>query len=70
MNMIGNLTGFFGNLLTGYLFNAGRPELVFIIFACAYWLGTLCWQGVDVTKPLSDLTGTDHSPDPPTRSNP
>src|SRR5262249_20093141 len=49
MNMIGNLAGAIGNLVAGYLFEWNRPELVFVIYACSYWLGTLCWQGVDVT---------------------
>jgi MFS family permease len=27
-------------------------DLVFIVFACSFWFGSLCWMGVDVTKPL------------------
>ncbi len=36
---------------TEYLFQGN--QLLFIIYACSFWLGTLCWQGVDVTKPLT-----------------
>jgi sugar phosphate permease len=28
-------------------------ELVFVIFACSFWVASLCWLGVDVTRPLS-----------------
>jgi sugar phosphate permease len=28
-------------------------QLVFVVFACSFWLGALCWFGVDVTRPLS-----------------
>jgi sugar phosphate permease len=56
MNMIGNLAGAAGNLVAGYLFEWNHPELVFVIYACSYWLGTLCWQGVDVTKPIEDAS--------------
>lgn len=52
MNMIGNLAGAVGGIITGYLFES-RPEWVFVIFACSFWCGTLCWQGVDATERLS-----------------
>jgi sugar phosphate permease len=67
MNMMGNLAGAVGNLVAGELFGkdflfhalgADIPltgsQLLFIIYACSYWLGTLSWQGVDVTKTLAD----------------
>jgi ACS family glucarate transporter-like MFS transporter len=28
-------------------------QLVFVVFACSFWLGSFCWMGVDVTKPLT-----------------
>jgi hypothetical protein len=37
-------------------------ELVFVVFACSFWLGALCWLGVDVTKPVSGpMAQTEHS---------
>jgi sugar phosphate permease len=53
MNMVGNIAGAAGNLVAGYLFHLGNPQLVFLIYACSFALGSLCWLGVDVTKPLS-----------------
>jgi sugar phosphate permease len=53
MNMVGNVAGGVAGLLTGYLFQVQRPELVFIIFAGSFWLGSLCWLGVDVTRPVA-----------------
>jgi len=53
MNMIGSFAGALGNILAGYLFQAKHPEMVFIIYACSFGLAALCWQGVDVTKPLA-----------------
>ncbi|HZT79497.1 MAG TPA: MFS transporter [Gemmataceae bacterium] len=62
MNMVGNLTGAAGNLIAGYLFGQELAlpggvllpgnAVLFVIYACAFWLAALCWQGVDVTKPL------------------
>jgi sugar phosphate permease len=52
MNMIGSFAGAGGNLVAGYLFDAGHIGTVFAIYAGSYWLATLCWQGVDVTKSL------------------
>ena len=57
MNMIGNLAGAVGGILTGYLFES-RPEWVFIIFAISFWCGTLCWQGVDATQRLTHDNGS------------
>ncbi len=54
MNMVSALAGAGGTALAGYLFQHGRPELVFIIFAGVYVLASLCWLGVDVTRRLSD----------------
>jgi len=50
MNMIGNLFGAGGALLTGYLFEQGHHAWVFGIFACSYTLACLCWLNVDATK--------------------
>jgi MFS transporter, ACS family, glucarate transporter len=52
MNMIGNLGGAAGNLIAGHFFDKHQPAAVFVIFAICYWLGVLCWQNVDVTKPI------------------
>ncbi|HEV3263176.1 MAG TPA: MFS transporter [Gemmataceae bacterium] len=57
MNMIGAFAGAGGMLMTGYLFAQGQPGLVFIIYACSFALGSLCWLLVDVTQPLE----ADHS---------
>jgi ACS family glucarate transporter-like MFS transporter len=36
-------------------------ELVFVVFACSFWLGALCWLGVDVTKQVSSpMAGTEN----------
>jgi sugar phosphate permease len=53
MNMIGNIAGGVGMLLAGHLLNTGQATLVFVVFACSFWLGTLCWLGLDVTRPIS-----------------
>jgi MFS family permease len=65
MNMMGNLAGAVGNLIAGAFFGRemiirlfgseitlGGSQLVFSIYACSYWLATLAWQLVDVTKPM------------------
>jgi sugar phosphate permease len=52
MNMIGNLAGAVGVRIAGGLFARGQPDLVFLIFACSFWLGSLCWLAVDVTRPV------------------
>jgi ACS family glucarate transporter-like MFS transporter len=54
MNMIGNLAGAAGSAVAGFYFDklVPQPETVFVIYACSFWLGTICWQGVDVTKPI------------------
>jgi sugar phosphate permease len=54
MNMIGNLAGAVEYLLVGYLFQTGHATVVFVILACGWWLGVLCWLGVDVTRPVVD----------------
>jgi hypothetical protein len=40
--------------MVGQLFDRGRPELVFMIFAGAFALAAICWLGVDVTQRLTD----------------
>jgi sugar phosphate permease len=52
MNMVGNLAGAAGILVTGYLLQTHQLVLIFVIYACSYGLGALCWLGVDVTRPL------------------
>jgi MFS transporter, ACS family, glucarate transporter len=54
MNTISALAGAAGAAIVGYLFRAGRPELVFMIFAGVYVLAAICWLGVDVTHRLAD----------------
>jgi len=81
MNMMGNLAGAVGNLVAGAFFGkaiavpffgteftVSGSQLVFAIYACSYWLATLSWQLVDVTKPLTvtplDIATTDLSKSP------
>jgi sugar phosphate permease len=52
MNMIGNLGATLGALMAGTLLQAGQDAMVFVIFACSFWLASLCWLGVDVTQPI------------------
>ena len=54
MNMISALAGAAGAVMVGYLFEQGRPDLVFMIFAGVYVLAAICWLGVDVTRRLTD----------------
>ncbi|MCI0463409.1 MAG: MFS transporter [Gemmataceae bacterium] len=69
MNTVGNLGGALGALVAGqlmgqrFLLTLGDSEfvllgneLVFIVFACSFWLGALCWLGVDVTHTLEPAT--------------
>lgn len=66
MNMVGNLGAALGTLVAGSLFGktfilySGVHEtvtvlgnnLVFFVFACSFWLASLCWLGIDVTCPI------------------
>jgi sugar phosphate permease len=52
MNMAGAFLGAAGARFAGALFDRGRDEQVFIVFACSYGLAALCWLAVDVAKPL------------------
>jgi sugar phosphate permease len=61
MNMFANVGGALAAVLTGFLLGkvfvvADQTllgnELVFWIFACVYWFASLCWLGVDVTRPV------------------
>jgi ACS family glucarate transporter-like MFS transporter len=52
MNMVGSLAGAAGQSLAGTLFHHGHDKWVFVMFGASFLLGTLCWQGVDVTKPV------------------
>jgi MFS transporter, ACS family, glucarate transporter len=54
MNALSALAGGLGAVMVGYLFDLGRPDLVFTIFAGAFALASLCWLGVDVTQRLTD----------------
>jgi MFS transporter, ACS family, glucarate transporter len=54
MNMLSALAGGLGAVMVGYLFDRGRPDLVFMIFAGAFALAAICWLGVDVTQRLTD----------------
>jgi sugar phosphate permease len=56
MNMVGNLGGAAGMALTGVLLSRQQADLLFIIYACSYALGALCWLAVDATKPLARAT--------------
>jgi sugar phosphate permease len=52
MNMLGNLAAAGGMALAGGLFQREQPHVVFVIFACSFWLASLCWLAVDVTRPV------------------
>jgi MFS transporter, ACS family, glucarate transporter len=70
MNMIGSLMGALGNIVAGSLFGkvfviSGSwtlgneltlhgTNLIFLIYGCSFLVAALCWQGVDVTRTLSD----------------
>jgi MFS family permease len=53
MNMFANFLGAAGNLVAGRLFDDKHPEWVFIIYGCSFALSSLCWLGVDVTRPIT-----------------
>jgi sugar phosphate permease len=53
MNMTGAFAGAVATALVGRLFDAGRAELMFVLFAASWLLGALCWLGVDVSKPIA-----------------
>jgi MFS transporter, ACS family, glucarate transporter len=53
MNMLGAFAGAGGMALAGVLLERQQYELLFLIFACSYGAGALCWLAVDVTRPLS-----------------
>jgi ACS family glucarate transporter-like MFS transporter len=69
MNTIGNLGGALGAVIAGSLLGSefipylpgfsdyvvAGNELVFYIFAGSFWLGSLCWLGIDVTRPLTSV---------------
>jgi ACS family glucarate transporter-like MFS transporter len=57
MNMIGNFGAATGAYIAGSLFGTRvlgfeGNDVVFVVFACALWLGALCWLRVDVTRKL------------------
>jgi nitrate/nitrite transporter NarK len=65
MNMVGNFGAALMAVVVGYLFGqvftvrvGGAAyalvgnTLVFVIFACSFWLAALCWLGVNVERPL------------------
>ena len=70
MNMIGAFAGAGGLLMMGYLFDHGRANLVFVIAACSFALGSLCWLLVDVTKPLEPDHSAAESPILPAEPEP
>ena len=56
------MCGALGALVAGRLFDkevvllgaeVRGNDLLFILFACACWLSSLCWLAVDVTRPAS-----------------
>jgi MFS family permease len=55
MNMMASLTAALAAILTGRLFDWGYLVLPFVIFACSYLLGAMCWLGVDVTKTFDEI---------------
>ncbi|GAB4419102.1 MAG: MFS transporter [Bryobacter sp.] len=55
MNMMGNLAGFTAPVVTGFILEAsgGDYTATFYNSAIAYFLGALCWLGIDSKKPIS-----------------
>jgi len=70
MNMIGAFAGAGGMVMTGYLFKWHQPQLVFVIYACSFALGSLCWLLVDATKPLEPDHSAAESPILPAEPEP
>lgn len=58
MNMMGNFAGFAAPVVIGKVLAAmnGDFTLTFYISAAAYFIGALCWTGINSTKPLDSLT--------------
>jgi nitrate/nitrite transporter NarK len=56
MNMMGNLAGFVGPVVGGYILEAtgGKYEMFLYSMAAMYLIGTLCWPFINPTKPLED----------------
>jgi ACS family glucarate transporter-like MFS transporter len=54
MNMIASLTAAATALVAGYLLQHHQVTLPFLLLAGSYWLGALCWLGVDVTRTLAE----------------
>lgn len=52
MNMIGQFAGAAGMAIAGAMLHRGHTELLFMVFAGSYALATVCWFGVDVTRPI------------------
>lgn len=58
MNMVGNLGGAVGNLVTGLILDHYKTDrgagltVLFTTFAGVYWLGVLLWLRIDASKPI------------------
>jgi sugar phosphate permease len=52
MNMVGNIAGAVGMVLTGFMLQQGYVAEVFVMYSCSYALAVLCWLRIDATEPL------------------
>ena len=54
MNMMGNFAGGVAPVVIGYVLTATGNDftMTFYISAAAYFIGALCWLGIDSTRPL------------------
>ena len=53
MNMTGQILAAIAMYAAGWLFQRHLDDSVFVMFACSYALGALCWLAIDVTRPLT-----------------
>lgn len=61
MNMMANVGGAVTTLVAGWLFEQKRPELAFLIFGGCFVLASVCWIGVDASRPLIAHGSADES---------
>ena len=57
MNMMGNFAGVAAPIAIGYILAATGQNfnLTFYISATAYFIGAICWLGIDSTRPLDKI---------------
>jgi len=54
MNMMGNFAGGVAPVVIGYVLKQTGNDFTITVYisATAYFIGALCWLGIDSTKPL------------------